>query len=207
MALGILCGSSVSVKNEKLYDTILREASAHPEYSYVLLVPEQASLYTQEEMVRRAKNHALMNIDILTFNRLAYRVFQALHEPERKILDDQGKLMLLRLVAREQEENLSVLRKNIRKAGYLEELKSLFSEFAQYNISPEKLRESTERLKEHPGLQKKLREFSALYGAFLQKLHQPLQTADCSLFSAPIHSLPMNHRSMNHPELPHSVHY
>ncbi len=178
MALTILFGSSISVKNETLYDTILREASAHPECSYVLLVPEQASLYTQEEMIRRSENHALMNIDVLTFNRLSYRVFEELHEPGKQILDDTGKLMLLRLVVREMEEELFVLRKNIRKQGFLEELKSLFSELAQYNVSPERLLESAGILTGHPGLQRKLCEIAAVYDAFLGRLHRDYEMAE-----------------------------
>ena len=178
MALTILYGSSISVKNESLYDTILREAKKHPECSYVLLVPEQASLYTQEEMVRRAENHALMNIDVLTFNRLSYRVFEELREPGRQILDDTGKLMLLRLVVREMENELLVLRKNIRKQGFLEELKSLFSELAQYNVSPERLLDSAKKLPGHPALQRKIGEISQLYGAFLARLHRDYEMAE-----------------------------
>ena len=162
MALTILYGSSISVKNESLYDTILREAQKHPECSYVLLVPEQASLYTQEEMVRRAENHALMNIG----------------EPGRQILDDTGKLMLLRLVVREMENELLVLRKNIRKQGFLEELKSLFSELAQYNVSPERLLDSAKKLPGHPALQRKIGEISQLYGAFLARLHRDYEMAE-----------------------------
>ena len=178
MALTILYGSSISVKNESLYDTILREAKKHPECSYVLLVPEQASLYTQEEMVRRAENHALMNIDVLTFNRLSYRVFEELREPGRQILDDTGQLMLLRLVVREMENELLVLRKNIRKQGFLEELKSLFSELAQYNVSPERLLDSAKKLPGHPALQRKIGEISQLYGAFLARLHRDYEMAE-----------------------------
>ena len=178
MGLTILYGSSVSVKNEILYDRILREAKDHPERSYVILVPEQASLYTQEEMIRRAKNHALMNIDVLTFNRLAYRIFRETGEKERSMIDDTGKMMLLRLTVRELEDELLVLRRNLHRTGFLDELKSLFSEFAEYNITPEKLTESEGVLGDHPGLQKKLHEISRLYGAFLKRLHQNYEMAE-----------------------------
>ena len=178
MALTILYGSSVSVKNEYMLDTILREAEKHPEYSYVVLVPEQASLYTQEEMVRRSKRHALMNIDVLTFNRLAYRVFGDLGEKSQQMIDDNGKLMLLRLVAKELEDELVVLRKNLSKQGFLTELKSLFSEFSEYNVTPDKLSESAAKLSSHPALQRKLSELSLLYRAFLRRLHQNYEMAE-----------------------------
>ena len=46
-----------------------------------MLVPEQASLSAQQDLVRLHPRHALTNVDVLTFNRLAYRVFEDLAEP------------------------------------------------------------------------------------------------------------------------------
>ncbi|MBR6321381.1 MAG: hypothetical protein IKR59_00805, partial [Lachnospiraceae bacterium] len=178
MALTILYGSSISVKTEKLYDRILREAALHPERSYVLLVPEQASLYVQGEMVRRAPSHALLNIDILTFNRLAYRVFSDFPGEKHTALDDIGKRMLLRIVLREQEKELHVLSRNLKKEGFLDELQSVFSELAEYNVSPQRLKEGAEALSSHPGLQAKLSEIALIYDAFLERLHRNYEMAE-----------------------------
>ena len=76
MALRLLYGSSVSQKTEVLYDMLIRDASRHPERNFMIVVPEQASLQVQEAIVLRHPRHAVSNIDILTFNRLAYRVFE-----------------------------------------------------------------------------------------------------------------------------------
>ena len=57
---------------------ILEEAEREPEKNFLLLVPEQFTMQTQRELVQRQRNHAIMNVDVLSFVRLAYRVFDDL---------------------------------------------------------------------------------------------------------------------------------
>ena len=78
MSLQFIFGNSGSGKSDYLYENILAEASAHPEQNYLIIVPEQFTMQTQRELVNRQKNHAIMNVDVLSFARLAYRVFDEL---------------------------------------------------------------------------------------------------------------------------------
>ncbi|MFQ7081237.1 hypothetical protein [Sellimonas intestinalis] len=55
---------------------IIEEAAKHPERNYIVLVPEQFSMQTQKDLVEASPDHAIMNIDILSFGRLAYRVME-----------------------------------------------------------------------------------------------------------------------------------
>ena len=178
MALRLLYGSSVSQKTEVLYDMLIRDASRHPERNFMIVVPEQASLQVQEAIVLRHPRHAVSNIDILTFNRLAYRVFEETGAKTREILDDYGKIMLLRLVTLEHRNELSVLSRGISKPGMLDELKSVISELAQYNISPELLSKKAEELGSHPPLQKKLADLALIYRAFMTAVHENREIAE-----------------------------
>ena len=178
MALRLLYGSSVSRKTEALYDVLIRASMAHPEQNFIIVVPEQASLQVQEAILARHPRHAVSNIDILTFNRLAYRVFEETGAKTREALDDYGKIMLLRLVTLEHEKELSVLSRGISKIGMLSELKSVISELAQYNISPEKLSKKAEELVDYPALQKKLRDLALIYHAFMEAVHEKREIAE-----------------------------
>ena len=178
MALQVIYGSSVSGKTEQMYRWMIQEAAQHPQLHYWLIVPEQASLEAQGALVQLHPDHALTNIDVLTFNRLSYRVFQDLHEDERTILSETGKLMLLRLTAERHSERLPVLRKNLKREGFLNELKSVVSELAEYNVSPDSLKRYAEELQEYPLLQAKLRDISVIYSEFMALLHQDYEMVE-----------------------------
>ena len=178
MALKLVFGSSVSQKTEAVYDALIERSEAHPEQNYIIVVPEQASLQVQEAIVARHPRHAISNIDVLTFNRLAYRVFEETGTKTREALDDYGKVMLLRLVTLEHENELGVLKKGISKIGMLTELKSVISELVQYNVSPEALSRKAEELQDHPPLQRKLRDLSTIYGAFMSAVHEKREIAE-----------------------------
>ena len=115
MALRVIYGSSVSGKTEHIYQWMIREAIEKQQTRFCLIVPEQASLAAQEALVRMHPDHALTNIDVLTFNRLSYRVFRDLHEDERTILSETGKLMLLRLTAERHADRLPALKRNLKR--------------------------------------------------------------------------------------------
>ena len=78
MALQFVLGSSGSGKTEYIYERLVRQAGEHPKKNYLVIVPEQFTMQTQQKLVELAPNHAIMNIDVLSFKRLAYRVFDDL---------------------------------------------------------------------------------------------------------------------------------
>lgn len=139
MSLQFVFGNSGSGKSDYLYQSILEEAEREPEKNFLLLVPEQFTMQTQRELVCRQPNHAIMNVDVLSFVRLAYRVFDDLGMQDLVILEETGKNLVLRKVAELKKKELSVLGGNLNKMGYIGEIKSLISEMAQYNITPEDL--------------------------------------------------------------------
>ena len=139
MALQFVLGSSGSGKTEYIYERLVRQAGEHPKKNYLVIVPEQFTMQTQQKLVELAPNHAIMNIDVLSFKRLAYRVFDDMGMQDIQVLEETGKNLVLRRLAQEQEETLTVLRANMNRMGYIGEVKSMISELVQYRISPEQL--------------------------------------------------------------------
>ncbi len=139
MSLQFVLGNSGSGKTEYIYQKIVKQATEHPKKNYLVIVPEQFTMQTQKKLVELAKNNVIMNIDVLCFKRLAYRVFDELGKENVEILEETGKNLVLRKLAQEQEKNLTVLRANMNRMGYIGELKSFISELMQYNVSPEQL--------------------------------------------------------------------
>ena len=178
MSLTLLYGSSVSLRTEQLCRELIRSSLAFPERSFIMLVPEQASLSAQQDLVRLHPRHALTNVDVLTFNRLAYRVFEDLAEPGKHMIDDSGKMMLLRLVLEQQKDRLKVLKRSLGKPGFTDEVKSVITELAEYNVSAAELEEQLPRLMDHPALYDKLKDLSVLYTEFMHVLHENYEMAE-----------------------------
>ena len=150
MALQFIFGSSGSGKSHSLYQKTVEEAAANPEKTYIVLVPEQFSMQTQKDLVEASPNHAIMNIDVLSFGRLAYRVMEETGGNDRIVLDDEGKNLILRKIAGDYEDDLTVLRGNLKRQGYISEVKSVISEFTQYDIGEEELDRMMEQAGKEP---------------------------------------------------------
>lgn len=144
MALQLIIGGSGAGKSYCLQQQIIRDSIAHPRERYVLLVPEQFTMQTQKEIVTLHPNHGSMNIDIVSFQRLAYRIFEELGVEHLEVLDDMGKSMVLRRVAAGQKKNLGLYGSHLNQTGFVNQLKSMLSELYQYGIQPENLREAME---------------------------------------------------------------
>lgn len=178
MALQFVLGSSGSGKTEYIYERLVRQAGEHPKKNYLVIVPEQFTMQTQQKLVELAPNHAIMNIDVLSFKRLAYRVFDDMGMQDIQVLEETGKNLVLRKLAQEQEETLTVLRANMNRMGYIGEVKSMISELVQYRISPEQLVDLTEDKTISPVLSAKLRDVATMYRAFCDFMKDSFVTAE-----------------------------
>ena len=165
MALQLIFGGSGAGKTTYLYDEVIRLSMEHPQEQYFLIVPEQFTMQTQKDIVTRHPNHGTMNIDIVSFARLAYRIFEELAVENLSVLDDMGKSMVLRKVAAAQKRQMVLFGGQLNKPGFVGQLKSMLSEFYQYGITPEALREMASSAKS-PLLQQKLKDLALVEQSF-----------------------------------------
>lgn len=141
MSLQFVLGPSGSGKTRFFYQEIIQKSMENPQKQYFLLVPEQYTMQTQKELIGLHPRHGLTNVDVLSFNRLAYRVFEDLAVETLTVLDDMGKSMILRKIAGEKRKNLHYYQRHLGQMGFVNQLKSLLSEMYQYGITPDKLDE------------------------------------------------------------------
>ena len=170
MALKLILGNSGSGKTEYTYEQVVKQAEANPRKNYLCLVPEQYTMQTQRKLVDLSSNHAIMNIDVLSFQRLAFRVFDEMGMTDLQILEETGKNLVLRKVAQEQEDNLTVLKGNMHRMGYISEVKSFISEMMQYNITPQQLEDALRDQNFSPALNAKLQDVHVMYQGFVDFL-------------------------------------
>lgn len=178
MALQLILGKSGSGKSYELYHKIIEQSMAHPEKKYFVVVPEQFTMQTQKDLVTMHPNHGIWNIDVLSFLRLAYRIFEEQGGMKRTVLEDTGKSMLLRKVVIEKKDQLQEFQNNVRKNGYISEIKSLLSEFFQYNIKEEQLEHMIALSEKKGNLKRKLSDMQVIYKGFVEMLEKKYITTE-----------------------------
>lgn len=178
MSLQFIFGNSGAGKSYALYQDVIRASKEQPEQKFLVLVPEQFTMQTQKELVRLHPDGGILNIDILSFQRLAYRVFEETGTQVGKVLEETGKNLVLRKIAQEHQAELKVLSGNLKKMGYINEIKSLISELTQYAVTEEQLEKFLADSREKPRLYYKLCDVQILYRAFHAYLQDRYITAE-----------------------------
>lgn len=178
MSLQFIMGPSGSGKSHYLYQWVTTEAIKNPEKNYIVLVPEQFTMQTQKDLCLASPHGGILNVEVLSFNRLAHRVFEEVGENRRMVLDDVGKNFVIRKIAGDCEEQLKVLGSNLKKTGYISEIKSILSELTQYDISPDGLDEILKKAEKYPQIYYKLRDIQVVYAGFREYLKEKYITEE-----------------------------
>ena len=183
MSLQLFLGGAGSGKSYQLYREVIEQSRLQPDLNYLVIVPEQFTLQTQKDMVSMHPNHGIMNIDILSFLRFAYRIFDEVGGNDRPILEDTGKSMVLRRVVAEKRKELILFGASVRKTGFINELKSLLSELYQYNVKPEDFEKMFHISEKKPVLRAKLKDIRTIYEGFSDFMKERYITAEEILIS------------------------
>lgn len=190
MSVQFVIGPSGSGKTYQILQRMKKEAMENPHGKYLVLVPEQFTLQTQKALVEGSSRHAILNIDVLSFVRLAYQILSVRGGVSNPVLEDSGKNMLVRKVMREKKDDLHVLGYGSSRMGMIEEVKSLLSEFGQYGIGQEQLQKMVSYAKEKGKtlLADKLEDMAVIKERFDEKLENRYMTSE-GLFDALCHAL------------------
>ena len=189
MPLQFILGNSGSGKSQFLYKKIIEESAAHPRQNYMIIVPEQFTMQTQKDLVSMHPDKGIMNVDVLSFPRMAHRICEEVGEDSRRVLTETGKNLMLRRIAISLGDRLTVLGGRMNRTGYVSEVKSVMSELMQYEVGEEDLETMIQYVKDRPLLKRKLQEIQLLYREYLQyqreKFVKPEELLDLFCEAAP----------------------
>ena len=177
MGLTFVYGNSGSGKSEFVYRRVAGLAALNPYQRYYVVVPEQFTLYTQKKLVEVSGRGVILNIDVVSFERLASRVFDELGI-RGTVMEETGKTLLLRRIAQEHREELECLGTSLARIDFVEEIKSVISELMQYGITPADLEKLLDGMSETEALFYKLHDILILYRAFDLFLKKDVVTAE-----------------------------
>lgn len=178
MSLKFILGSSGSGKSHTLYQEIIEKSIEFPQEHYIVIVPEQFTMETQRNIVGLHPQRGSMNIDIVSFGRLAYRVFEEVFEKQLPVLDDTGKNLVLRRILENKRKELHYYASKISGTGFTAEMKSILSEFFQYGIQDKEMESMLSAAEKKAVLKAKLTDMNIIRLAFQDAMENKYVTKE-----------------------------
>ena len=131
-----------------------------------IMVPEQFTLQNEIKLMEAIDAQAVMDIRIMSFNRLAMEALSESGGLKRKYIDDIGKAMAVKRIFQSDGSGLSLYRGSIDKEGFVASLVRLMSEFKRTMINPAQLMEASEQNNSNILMSQKLSELAMIYQKF-----------------------------------------
>lgn len=166
MAVQFILGASGTGKTNYIYEQMIAKSQEEEHPPIIFMLPEQSNMAAEKDMISMHPRSGTMEISILSFTRLAFQIFDELNVHTNDILDDYGKSMLIMKLLKEHENELSYYGTMIGKQGFVDEMKSVLSEFYQYQITETVLEQVIANLSPDKSLFHKLSDLKLLLQAF-----------------------------------------
>ncbi len=161
------CGKSTYIYNKIIEDL---QNGKKP----ILIVPDQNILSAERAIIDMAADVSTIDLEVLSFRRLANHVFRTLGGLSFNDLSEGGRLLIMWRALREASAFLKVYDKvDDKNTSFAEIMLSTVDELKQFAITPPMLESAGNKLQEkHKTLSEKLQDISFIYGtyqAFLSK--------------------------------------
>ena len=128
MKLNLILGRSGTGKSEYIYNLIKNKMGTKRIF---LVVPEQCNLSAERKLFEVLKVNSLIDVEVLTLSRMAYRVSNEIGE-NKNHLSKVGKDMLIFDLLSKEKENLNFLGKSEKN---IDIVNRLFTEFKKHQIT------------------------------------------------------------------------
>lgn len=135
MSLRLIYGKSGCGKSEYCFNEIAKNVNKEKIY---MIVPNQMALMAEKRLMEKANNLALVNTEVITFSRMAFRVRNELGGAKKTSLSISGKAMLLYDILSKCKDNLNFLGKN---AENVDIIGNSITEFKKHRINIANLKE------------------------------------------------------------------
>ena len=159
MSLRLIYGKSGCGKSEYCFNEIAKNINKEKIY---IIVPNQMALMAEKRLMEKADNLALVNTEVITFSRMAFRVRNEIGGAKKTDLSKSGKAMLIYDILSKCKDNLNFLGKN---AENVDIIGNSITEFKKHRINIENLKEEANTT-EDMYLKLKLNDMITMYEEF-----------------------------------------
>ena len=164
MSFRIVYGRAGTGKSEYCYREIVQKIKE--ENKILIITPEQFSFTAEKKLMDAIDTQAVLNAEVITLSRMAYRVINEIGGKTETNLSKCGKAMLIYSILNNNKKELKFLGKTDENVDMLD---TAITELKKHGISVEQLSEEIDK-QDDIYLKNKLKDLSIVYNGFEEQL-------------------------------------
>lgn len=180
MGLKFIYGRSGSGKSYYCLEDIKRSIEKGNNSSKILLVPEQFSFQSEKNLLKFLGEENINKAQVLSFKRLAFKVFNEVGGVTHRHINESGKAMLIYKIMKDINNELKVFKSSAKREGFIKTISEIITEFKRYSITPDALLKSSESIDENT-LKSKIEDLGRIYSKFEEALKDKYIDSDDDL--------------------------
>jgi len=143
VSLRLIYGRAGSGKSHYCLDEIKKSLKSGKPGPFILIVPEQFSLQAEKTLIKAIGAGGIINVEVLTFKRMAYRVFNSVGGITRSHINSAGKCMIIQRILEDKryEDKTNIFFGISEQQGFIKALSDMITELKKCNIKPQDLKE------------------------------------------------------------------
>ena len=166
MSLRIIYGKSGTGKSTYICNEIAEKIKSGNRKIYII-TPEQFSFTAEKKLLDALDTSSVIQADVLTFNRMAYRVIKETGNKNLSNLSLTGKSMLIYNILSKEKNKLKFIGKSNENVSLVE---TQITEFKKHGVTVESLKEIIEKT-EDKYLQTKLTDMLMVYEKYTENIN------------------------------------
>lgn len=163
MSLKIIYGKSGTGKSEYIFKEIAKKIEDEQKEKIYVITPEQFSFTAEKKLLDSIKASAVISAEVITFNRMAYRVMKELGSAKTN-LSSTGKSMLIYKILAEEKKNLKFIGKSQENVDLIG---TQITEFKKHGVTVENLKNVADKT-ENKYLKAKLNDMLDVYEKYTE---------------------------------------
>lgn len=166
MSLRIIYGTAGTGKSTYLFQEIQEKLKQKGQENIKVITPEQFSFTLEKKLLEFAPASSVLSAEVITFNRMAYRILEEVGGKTKEHLTKSGRVMLLDEILLSQKNDFTFLGKTDEN---IDMIATQITELKKHHVSTEALREISQNTPD-VYLQKKLQDIYKIYETYTTRI-------------------------------------
>lgn len=181
MSVELVIGRSGSGKSAKCIKDA--EKLSEEKKNVYIIVPDQFSHRSEMDLIENMRATSSETVSVITFKRLADRIFEKSGYTRAKTISKAGKQMLAMRAVYLEKKNLVTYKRSADSVGFSKKISEIISEFKRYNITQQMVSDVICK-QDDPVLKGKLSDISRIYERYNTLISDTYTDAEDDLYIA-----------------------